>query len=306
MPKNFDNIKSFKDLGVAQTNYRHVLSSGAGRMSIAFDVLENPPAEFEISKSKDIKLKDIPKNIVRFALSRNPFYYFDNLSHYFPNISSILDFINSDNYLSGLKITFSGTLDRLRQISHFDYLQALNGLLQTIEEDIKINSTEFEGSDYIKEPIRKVFKNKEIRVKKDSERADGQEELVLNEPWYAYNANYGTLEEKSFVELFSRRFESLNQKYEDIYLLRNEREIKIFDKLGRAFEPDFLLFCKERDEQQLTYQVFIEPKGSYLIGHDKWKEDFLKEISQEKKTIEIHTDTYLITAVPFYNHDKEN
>lgn len=37
-----------------------------------------------------------------------------------------------------------------------------------------------------------------------------------------------------------------------------------------------------------------------------WKEDFLEEIRAEKKTIEIHTDKYLITAVPFYNYDKEN
>ena len=205
-----------------------------------------------------------------------------------------------------MEITFNGTANRLKEISHFDFLQALNGLLQNIEADIKSNSTEYEGSDYIKEPIHKVFKDKEIKVYKDSERADGQETLVANEPWYVYNANYGTSEEKKFVELFSRRFEGINQKFENIYLIRNEREIKIFDKLGRAFEPDFLLFCKQRDREQMTFQVFIEPKGEHLKGHDKWKEDFLKEIRTEQKTIKIHTDTYLITAVPFYNYNNEN
>jgi type III restriction enzyme len=185
-------------------------------------------------------------------------------------------------------------------------LQALNGLLQSIEAEIKNNSTEYEGSDYISDRIHNVFKGKEIRVNKYDERANGQEELVANEPWYVYNANYGTSEEKKFVELFSRRFEGLNQKFENIYLIRNEREIKIFDKLGRAFEPDFLLFCKQRDGEQMTFQVFIEPKGEHLKGHDKWKEDFLKEIRTEQKTIKIHTDTYLITAVPFYNYNNEN
>jgi type III restriction enzyme len=43
-----------------------------------------------------------------------------------------------------------------------------------------------------------------------------------------------------------------------------------------------------------------------LLSHDKWKEEFLEEIRDEEKTIEIHTDTYLITAVPFYNYDNEN
>ena len=305
--KSFDNIKSFADLGVKSTNYRHTLSSGVGRVSLAMGFeLENPTVEYEIIKSKDIKLTEIPKNVIRFALSQNPFFYFDNLSHYFPNIDSLSYFIDSKEYLAGLEITFNGTADRLKEISHFDYLQALNGLLQSIEADIRSNSTEYEGSDYIKEPIHKVFKDKEIKVYKDSERADGQEDVVAKEPWYAYNANYGTSEEKSFVELFARRFEGLKQKFDDIYLIRNEREIKIYDKLGRAFEPDFLLFCKQRDSEQMTFQVFIEPKGGVWAPHDKWKEDFLKEIRDEQKTIKIHTDTYLITAVPFYNYNNEN
>jgi type III restriction enzyme len=302
--KSYDNIKSFADLGVKKTNYRHTLSSGVSSMSGAFAEAEIP--EIEAIKTKDVKLTEIPKNTIRFALSQNPFFYFDNLSHYFPSVGSLSNFVDCTDYLTGLEITFSGTANRLKEISHFDYLQALNGLLQSIEADIKSNSTEYEGSDYIKEPIHKVFKDKEIKVYKDSERANGQETLVSNEPWYVYNANYGTSEEKKFVELFARRFEGLNQKFENIYLIRNEREIKIFDKLGRAFEPDFLLFCKQRGGEQMTFQVFIEPKGNHLLGHDKWKEDFLKEIRTEQKIIKIHTDTYLITAVPFYNYNNEN
>ena len=304
IPKSFDNIKSFADLGVRKINYRHTLSSGVGRMSGAFAEVEN--SETEATKTKDVKLPEIPKNAIRFALSQNPFFYFDSLSHYFPSVGSLSNFIGGIDFLAGLEITFSGTANRLKEISHFDYLQALNGLLQSIEADIKSNSTEYEGSGYIKEPICKVFKDKEIKVYKNSERADGQETLITNEPWYVYNANYGTCEEKNFVELFSRRFEGINQKFEGIYLIRNEREIKIFDKLGRAFEPDFLLFCKQRDGEQMTFQVFIEPKGEHLKGYDKWKEDFLREIRTERKTIKIHMDTYLITAVPFYSYSNEN
>jgi len=304
VPKSFDNIKSFDDLGVKKTNYRHSLSSGVGRMSNAFIEMEQTQSNDEVIKTKDVKLTDIPKNTIRFALSQNPFFYFDSLSHYSKSLGSLSDFIN--DVLADLEITFSGTANRLKEINHFDYLQALKGILQNIEAEIKSNLTEYEGSDYIKEPIHKVFKDKEIKVYKDSERADGQEALVENEHWYVYNANYGTSEEKKFIELFSRRFEGINQKFENIYLIRNEREIKIFDKLGRAFEPDFLLFCKQREGEQMTFQVFIEPKGEHLKGHDKWKEDFLNEIRAEQKTIKIHTDTYLITAVPFYNYNNEN
>lgn len=306
VPKRFDNIKSFADLGVKRTNYRHPLSSGVGRMSSAFFEMEPTQSNDEVIKTKDVKLTEIPNNIIRFALSQNPFFYFDNLSHYFPSVGSLSNFIQNTDFLAGLEITFSGTTNRLKEMSHFDYLQALNRLLQNIEADIKSNSTEYEGSDYIKEPIHKVFKDKEIKVYKDSERADGQETLVANEPWYVYNANYGTSEEKKFVELFSRRFEGLNQKFENIYLIRNEREIKIYDKLGRAFEPDFILFCKQKQKLPTIYQVFIEPKGQFLIGFDKWKEDFMKIVRDENRIFEIDTDKYLITAVPFYSYSNEN
>lgn len=304
VPKSFDNIKSFADLGVKKTNYRHTLSSGVGRMSGAFSEAETSRAE--TIETKNVKLSEIPKNIIRFALSQNPFFYFDSLSNYFPSLDSLSTFIDSIDFLASLEITFIGTANRLKEISHLDYLQALNGLLQSIEADIKSNSTEYEGSDYIKEPIHKVFKDKEIKVYKDSERAHGQESLVANESWYAYNANYGTSEEKKFVELFSRRFEELSQKFENIYLIRNEREIKIFDKLGRAFEPDFLLFCKQRGIERMTFQVFIDSKGKHLKVHDKWKEDFLREIRTERKTIKVRTGTYLITAASFYNYSNEN
>lgn len=306
IPKTFGYVKSIGDMGITKTNFRYPLSSGGGSTSGIFVdeesiVLSDHPIKFGA-----VGIKDIPKHVVRYALSRNPFYYFGNLCRYFPNLASITEFIVNEHYLGGLEITFTGTEGRLQEISHSDYLQAISGLLQNIETEIKNNATEYEGSEFYPQPIHQVFRDKEIRVGKGSPRANGQEELISAEPWYVYNANYGTEEEKKFVELFSRRFKSLNQKLHNIHLIRNEREIKIFDRYGRAFEPDFILFCSKREDKQLTYQVFIEPKGSHLIGNDKWKEDFLKEIGNEKKTIEIHTDHYLIKAVPFYNYGNEN
>ncbi len=303
--KDFKKVQSFADLGVKKKNFEYELSSGFGKVSSAFFELEKE-YEAETIKSKDVKLSDIPAHIIRFALSHNPFFYFSDITRYFPNINSISDFIEKPEYLSGLEITFKGTQTRLKEIRNKDYLKAVTGLLSSIESDIKSHITTHEGSDYIHDYIQNVFKDKEIRVNKYSERADGQEALTVKEPWYVYNANYGTKEEKDFVAMFARRFESINQKYENIYLIRNERVLKIFDKLGRAFEPDFLLFCKQKNEERLTYQVFIEPKGAHLIANDKWKEEFLDEIRKEKKTINLLTDKYRITGVPFYNNTNEN
>lgn len=303
--KDFKKVQSFADLGVKKKNFEYELSSGFGKVSSAFFELEKEYEE-ETIKSKDVKLSDIPAHIIRFALSHNPFFYFSDITRYFPNINSISDFINKTDYLAGLEITFKCTQTRLKEIRNKDYLKAVSGLLSSIEAEIKSHITTHEGSDYIHDYIQNVFKDKEIRVNKYSERADGQEALTVKEPWYVYNANYGTKEEKDFVAMFARRFESINQKYENIYLIRNERVLKIFDKLGRAFEPDFLLFCKQKNEEQLTYQVFIEPKGAHLIANDKWKEEFLEEIRKEKKTINLLTDKYRITGVPFYNNTNEN
>ncbi len=303
--KNYNNVNSFADLGVSKRNFTYTLSSGSGRISNAFDK-EEEETTTEKTESKDIKISDIPNHIIRFALSQNPYFYFDSLERIFPNADSLSNFINSKDYLGGLEITFNASKTRLTDISNHDFLSAIQGLLQSIEMEIKSNLTEFEGSDYINEYVHKVFKDKEIKVYKDSERADGQETFVTNEPWYVYNANYGTSEEKKFVELFQRRFEGLKEKFKNIYLIRNEREIKIIDKLGRAFEPDFILFCKQKKGKELTYQVFIEPKGAHLIANDKWKEEFLKQIRDEEKIIKIYTDDYVITGVPFYNYSNEN
>lgn len=302
--KSYNNVKSFSDLGVKLRNYVHMLSSGKGRVTGVFDNADVTP--FEQIESKDIKLSSIPFHIIRFALSQNPFFYFDNLSRYFKNIDSISNFINNPDYLKSLEITFKGSKTRIAQISNSDYLLAINGLLKSIESEIKDNLTEYEGSEYINDYIHKVFTNKEIRVKRGSEKADGQEHIVSDKPWYVYNANYGTTEEKSFVDLFSRRFDSINKKFKNIFLIRNERELKIFDKLGRVFEPDFLLFAKQKKGKELTYQVFIEPKGTHLAGKDKWKKEFLDELRNDKKTLKINTDSYLITGIPFYNYDNEN
>lgn len=303
--KSYNNVKSFTDLGVSKRNFAFTLSSGIGKMSGVFGKEENE-SKTEKVEQKDIPVSEIQKHITRYALAQNPFFYFDSLQRYFPNVESLSDFIESDDYLSGLEITFNGTKTRLADISSFDYLSAVQGLLQTIEFEIKSNLTEYEGSIYINKPIREVFKDKEIKVYKDSERADGQFDIVSEPEWYVYNANYGTSEEKEFVKMFARRFEKLEKSFENIYLIRNEREIKIIDKLGRAFEPDFVLFCKQKEGEELTYQVFIEPKGNHLKAHDKWKEEFLEEIRDKKEVIKIHSDKYLITGVPFYNNDNEN
>lgn len=304
--KRYNHVKSFTDLGVSKKNFKYLMSSGTGSEINLFVEKENSPKNIEQILSKDVLVADIPQNIVKFALSKNPFFRFNLLQQYFPNIYSLSNFISNKNYLGGLEIIFSGPKSRLQQINNQDYLYAMQGLLKDIESDIKANLAEYEGSTYIYEDIRNVFINKTIKIHKDSERVNGQKEFLNDKDWYVYNANYGTSEEKAFVEMFARRIENLEKKYKQIYLIRNEQIVKIYDNIGRAFEPDFILFLKKDTEENYTYQVFIEPKGAHLKAYDKWKEIFLEKIRKDNCVIEIESDKYKITGVPFYTNENEN
>ena len=301
--KKYTNVKSLADLKVRNTNLVYSLTEVSSQSVSAFDDSNVRNVTVE---SKDVKLKDIPYHVVRFAISTLPFYRFDNLTKYCPKLHSIKEFIEDENYLGSLEITFKGSHERAKHITHLDYLQAIQQLLQTIEDEIKSNAVEFEGSEYYSEYLHDVFGTKIITVAKGSEREKGQEEFLADKEWYAYNANYGTSEEKAFIELFARRYEIFTKKYDDIYIIRNEKVVKIVNCDGLVFEPDFLLYLRKKNDKQFVYQIFIEPKGEYLKGKDKWKEDFLKELRANNKVLEISTDEYHITGVPFYNKGDEN
>jgi len=203
---------------------------------------------------KDISLHQIPNHIIQCSLSNNPFYYFNSLQRFFPNLTSSNEFITSNNYLGDLTITFIGTTKRRNSLTHTDYFKAVNQLLISIENDLKSKLTEFEGtSTFYPHPINKVFKDKILRINKDDVRATGDEETLKLYDWYAFNANYGTNEEKNFINLFARKFEQLGEKYENIYIIRNERDIKIHDSQGRIFEPDFFAFCQTKKQRKSNF-----------------------------------------------------
>ena len=89
-----------------------------------------------------------------------------------------------------------------------------------------------------------------------------------------------------------------------------ERQLKIFHfSDGRVFEPDYLMFLVDKEDNQLTYQLFLEPKGAHLLEHDKWKSEFLESIKEkfkDKITNFSKTKKYKIIGLPFYNSENEN
>ena len=307
-----ESVRSFADIGVSSTNYHHSLATGRGSSEAVLD--DSAPVQRIIeARQRNISVRDIPFHIVRTAVVRNPLFAFKSLKTYFPHIKSVREFIEADEYLGGLSVTLQG--DESYLLSNETYLAAMTGLLHQIASELRQNITEYKGTETF-EPngVSSIFTDKTLKLVEGSERADGDEQLVSDEDreWYVFNANYGTREEKDFVRMLDAQIGKLKEKYDGIYLVRNERHFKIysFDD-GQAFEPDFVLFLREKNGNTLIRQIFIEPKGKYLQKHEKWKEDFLEQI-KEKFAGEVlvlktqsGTQKHRPIGVPFYDNQDE-
>jgi type III restriction enzyme len=160
--------------------------------------------------------------------------------------------------------------------------------------------------------VHEIFTDKVLKFDAKNPRAadDAQfEYLVSTKDWFAFNTLYGTSEEKAFVRMLDRQMQKLKAQYEQIYLLRNEGHFSIYNfSDGQAFQPDFVLFLREKNGNLLIYQLFIEPKGRHFKEHDRWKETFLEEITSEfeGKPLAFKDKKYRLIGVPFYNNEDEN
>jgi len=241
--RSFNKVKSMEDLGVRKKSIDFKILSGSGKQTTVFENGESVIKEGIKRTSAEISIKEIGYHIVRNALAKNEFFNFDSLKKYIPKINSTRDFIKKEKYLAGFKINFLME-EYAPAITNEDKFMAVSKLLRQIEKEVKDNLTEYQGSqEFMPSNICKVFGDKKIKIKKDSERLDGQIEFLEDKDWYVFNANYGTSEEKKFIKLIDRQIKELRKKYKKIYLIRNEKQLKIYNfKDGQAFEPDYLLF----------------------------------------------------------------
>ena len=193
-------------------------------------------------------------------------------------------------------------------------------ILTKIEAQFETNDEQYVGTEeFTPKKIADIFPS-DIKRKYFMKDADSDQEfgvpqsypknekyaLNLNEKsWYVYDENYGTSEEKSLVKAFDGLFSDLSEKWDDIYLIRNEKAFEIYNFMdGKTFEPDYLLIANDKKNGNISYQIFIEPKGGQLLEKDKWKEDFLREI-MDRNIAEVLADNskVRIVGLPFYNEE---
>ncbi len=69
-----------------------------------------------------------------------------------------------------------------------------------------------------------------------------------------------------------------------------------------------LFMTGKNTKEKMSLQIFIEPKGEYLMKEDKWKEDFLQKVKDDfyinPSTI-YESDQFRLIGLPFFNKKDE-
>lgn len=266
--------------------------------------------------SRDFKLADFGGAILRFAMDANDFFHFANLRTYFPQLASTSQFVTSETYLSGVTVSVRGLPDDLDNLTARQKLDIAQYTLHQIESSVKHESVDYVGTKVFKPyPIKDRFTDKILKLPIDGEKGKswvkgetavpGLDQIDLgSKDWHAYDDSYGTDQEKHFIQYLNDQADRLHERYEEFFLLRNEKAIKLFAfDNGQAFEPDYVLFLRGKSSDASTVlQLFIEPKGQQLKRLDIWKEAFLKEIRRNARLETVFQGRdYAVYGLPFFN-----
>ncbi|NLE07202.1 MAG: DEAD/DEAH box helicase family protein [Parcubacteria group bacterium] len=256
-------------------------------------------------KTIPVKVKDFEKHIFQKAInikakSDKSLLRFELLKEEL-QIKSIEDF--REKIVGDFEIKLVTTKKSIDEVSNKEKLDVLVKFFDTLLIELKQNINPHIGTEFSAYKLQEFF-DEEVRksVKKDEESKRIEDELKYQD-WYVLDQFYGTSEEKGLIEFIQETIVNLQGKYKEVYLLRNEEQYKIYDfTTGQGFQPDFILFLK--DKSKLYYQIFIEPKGDNLLDADKWKNDFLKKITEkysDNKILKIEGKDYSLIGLPLFN-----
>ena len=265
---------------------------------------------------KDFELHIIRKSINCLAQKENSIFRFNKLKEEL-QINSI-DEITSDSFLGLFPITL--IIPKKEELETIENKEKLNLLIRFFEKiafELQLISNPFIGSEFKAKPFTDMeiwYKEKSIIVEEENTVLENE---LKDKPWYIYNGFSGTSEERNLVGFLKDTMGNFESKYEKVFLLRNEEVYKIYDfEKGRGFQPDFLLFLKSTQEE-VYYQVFIEPKGSqfedasgnFKDGKEGWKETFLDQITEKysgEKLLKRENHFYKLIGLPLYNNKNDS
>lgn len=283
---------------------------------------------FQVKKKQDNRKfkvgKEITLNVLRAAVNlKNKDFNFEKLYKSYGGLTTLESFLKEIQ--NKVSIIVFGDEDDVKILSQEHKLFISNTVLQAIADEYINVEKQYEGTlEFEAVKIKDVFEKRIQRkyvINSNSNKENGisqkETETRIFEDidkldWYAYTDNFGTSEEKLVVRTIKQHMAELETKLTDIYLLRNEKAIRIysFDK-GNAFEPDFVMFANDAETGNISWQFFIEPKGSQFLdsngqfdeGKEGWKQVLLKQIKEkDAEGLLVDDDHYRIVGLPFYNH----
>ena len=315
IPKDRKNVTDIEESMKTQ-KYRYSVKNNKGTIVelMGDEVLTSE----ENTNLKTLKFKEIDYNILSGAIYRFNELKFNIIKSKYPNVKSMREFLISDQYLGNtvIEISYSNSYKTK------DIRKACENAFIKIASFVNSIKPEFEGTQEF-EPmqLKSILNNKSIylsKIEANGGKGDSQNNCInenyklnlLNEPWYVFNDNYGTSEEKLFIKYFKTDIEpKLIEKNLEYYVIRNERipALAIYSfEHGERFEPDFLIFVKKKlNGKDLSYQLYAEPKGNNLLAGDIWKEKFMLEMKEKAYANSLYNygNEYKILGLPFYNEE---
>ncbi|WP_285005325.1 DEAD/DEAH box helicase family protein [Lactococcus garvieae] len=264
--------------------------------------VETELATLELSYDNNVLLKK--------AIARNPFFRFNNLKGYLPNLKSMREFLDDANWLGAIP-ELNITLSKGQELTRERELQAVEKYLEYIQRAILMNYKKQRGTNkFVSVPVSEMVVDYEKRVATTS-RKEISEVIMPHDAkkmdWFPHDkAVVDNLEWKLIEEVIQPHIAKLREEYEDVYLIRNDERLTQFalHDFGQniqsyaGFMPDFILYLGSSSE---IIQVYIEPKGQAFVYKDQWKEDLLTKIKQAD--IIVEDENVRLYGVKFYTGD---
>jgi len=287
-------------------------------ISTSFDI----PFELAIEQKYGSKFKDrsniqthevswkVEQKYIQKAIQRRPFFHYDNLKNYMPSITSVKPFMESKDFLGDLTLYISLPYEtEINDLEPVTKLEMVERFFKYMEKKIRLNYMKNRGTPVFEGvKFSTLINDYEMELNKVNKKNPNIDELKLrnmqDHDWFIYDKAIVNSWEISFINFINDYIKQLKEKYNEVYLIRNERKVKIVEINGtRGFMPDFLLYLQDESS---TYQIFLEPKGDHLRLQDKWKEDFLTSL-RERDDVEVLTENenVRLLGIKFYSETAE-
>jgi type III restriction enzyme len=256
-------------------------------------------------------IKDFERHIFDKALNIkaqeiNSLFQFSQLKNEL-NITGRKDLLK-DNFLGDfqIQIVCENETD-FESISNQEKLNMLLDFLDKFSKKIQKIINPVKGGDFKPGSLDMFFGDPKTKIIVSNEESQIKEERLKEKDWYVLDSFHGTNQERALIDFIIDTIGNLKEKYQEVYLLRNEEMYKIYDfEKGRGFQPDFIMFLKDKEKENLNYQIFIEPKGKVWVEKGDWKNTFLKEITRRysvEDVLKFENVEYNLIGLPLFNEN---